>query len=295
MTPEERSELASLHALDLLSGVEEEQAILLEHSDADFAQEVKSQRDAIGAFAAEIEPLAPSDTLSERILSLPMKDTNSPAPSRNSWSGWAVAALLALSCVGLFWQFVTAGSEQSALEDKNQQLEADSQLSRDQLASLGEERDNLRQKIAEIQSRNEELLAKIEQSNTTNQDLLAKLGDLEKKNQLDSLRIASLEGQIEEFKNTEAIVVWDQKQNKGRIRLTNLPAVEADKDYQLWIVDPAHDNPVDAGLIVANADGSAEIPFTAADKVTKASAFAISIEKKGGAPVAEGPIVFVGK
>jgi len=37
------------------------------------------------------------------------------------------------------------------------------------------------------------------------------------------------------------------------------------------------------------------LPFKPAQPVTQAAAFAISLEKKGGVPVAVGPIVLLGK
>ncbi len=151
--------------------------------------------------------------------------------------------------------------------------------------------DRLARSQKNLSQSQEELADKREKSDK----LLARIETLEKKNDLVGLRLASLQGQVEKFQQTQAGVVWDQKEGKGLIRLADLPPVEAGKDYQLWIVDPDYDTPVDAGLIQADANGAAEIPFTPADKVTEASAFAISIEKKGGVPVNEGPIVFLGK
>ncbi|RYD30791.1 MAG: anti-sigma factor, partial [Verrucomicrobiaceae bacterium] len=97
------------------------------------------------------------------------------------------------------------------------------------------------------------------------------------------------------YKGTRAVVVWDPTNSQGQIQLANLPQLDAEKDYQLWIVDPAQKNPVSAGLIHRAADGSAKVPFQPVQVISTAAAFAISIEKAGGVPVGEGPIVILGK
>ncbi len=123
----------------------------------------------------------------------------------------------------------------------------------------------------------------------------ASLMQISKENHLAGLHIASLEGQLEQYKGTRAVVVWDAKSRQGQIHLTNLPDPGAGKDYQLWVVDPAYKNPVNAGLILRAPDGSAKVGFEPDQKVDDASAFAISLEKTGGVEVAQGPIVFLGK
>jgi anti-sigma-K factor RskA len=128
-----------------------------------------------------------------------------------------------------------------------------------------------------------------------NARLRAEIDKLGSDNSLADLRIASLEGQLEQYKGTRAVVVWNQSKHEGQIQLTNLPATGEGKDYQLWIVDPAHKNPISAGLIQRNADGTANVRFQPVQLIREASAFAITLEKTGGVEVAEGPVVVVGK
>ena len=91
------------------------------------------------------------------------------------------------------------------------------------------------------------------------------------------------------------IAVWDPEQQLGLLTMEKLPAIADTQDYQIWIVDPAYPNPVDGGVFHVSQSGRVILPFKPAQPVTQAAAFAISLEKKGGVPVAVGPIVLLGK
>ncbi|MDQ2919446.1 MAG: anti-sigma factor [Verrucomicrobiota bacterium] len=93
----------------------------------------------------------------------------------------------------------------------------------------------------------------------------------------------------------EAMVAWQPDQQSGTIKIKNLPAAGPGKDYQLWAVDAAHKNPVDAGILHMTGAGVAEIRFQPKDTARQVQAFAISLEREGGVPKAEGPMLFVGK
>jgi len=74
-----------------------------------------------------------------------------------------------------------------------------------------------------------------------------------------------------------------------------LPRNAADRDYQLWLVDPRYKNPVDGGVFHVANDGMLSVAFHPNTPVREAQAFAISLERKGGVTKAEGPIVLLGK
>lgn len=241
MTPEERSDLASLHALSLLEGEQASFAAWLEATDPTFAAEVGAFSESVATLTDAVPPVQPPDLLRERVLSM-AKVTHPTVVTKSvstSWIGWAAAALLALSAA---WMWTARES----LEKENSGL-------KEQLSQVGKE------------------------------------------SRLTDLRIAALEGQLEQYKGTRAVVVWDPTNSEGQIQLANLPQLDAGKDYQLWVVDPAQKHPVNAGLIHRNPDGSAKVPFQPVQLVKDAAAFAISVEKEGGVDVAEGPIVILGK
>lgn len=91
-------------------------------------------------------------------------------------------------------------------------------------------------------------------------------------------------------------VVFSPSSQQGVVRLTNLPKLDPEKQqYQLWIVDPDRKQPVDAGVFdaVAGASGEVLIPISAKLRVDKPAAFAITIERRGGVVVSDGPIAAV--
>jgi hypothetical protein len=89
-----------------------------------------------------------------------------------------------------------------------------------------------------------------------------------------------------------AIVVWNPVRSEGEFVAANLPPPAPDKDYQLWIMDPGYPDPVGAGILtVGTTVGDVRIPFKPDRPVATAARFAVSLERKGGMPRAEGPII----
>ena len=94
--------------------------------------------------------------------------------------------------------------------------------------------------------------------------------------------------------DAKATVAWQPGRQSGVIRISNLPAPQPGKDYQLWAVDAEHKEPVSAGIVRVDKNGVAQIRFKPVDKVKHVKAFAISLEREGGVPKKEGPILLVG-
>ena len=94
--------------------------------------------------------------------------------------------------------------------------------------------------------------------------------------------------------DAKATVAWEPGRQSGVIRISNLPAPQPGKDYQLWAVDAAHKDPISAGVIRVDKNGIAQVRFKPVEKVEHVKAFAISLEREGGVPKKEGPILLVG-
>jgi anti-sigma-K factor RskA len=92
----------------------------------------------------------------------------------------------------------------------------------------------------------------------------------------------------------KATVAWQPGRQSGVIRISNLPAPEPGKDYQLWAVDAEHKDPISAGVVRVDKNGVAQIRFKPVEKAEHVKAFAISLEREGGVPKTEGPILLVG-
>ncbi len=118
---------------------------------------------------------------------------------------------------------------------------------------------------------------------------------LEERDILSRVQIASLSSKLENAPNANAVVVWDEKKQRGVLKVTQLPRNTSDRDYQLWLVDPRYKDPIDGGVFHVANDGTMSVPFHPTSPVREAQAFAISLERKGGVTKAEGPIVLLGK
>lgn len=92
----------------------------------------------------------------------------------------------------------------------------------------------------------------------------------------------------------KASVVWESASQSGVIKVSNLPAAGTGKDYQLWIVDADHPDPLSAGILRVDAKGVAQVRFKAGAPARSVKAFAVSIEREGGVPKKEGPIILIG-
>ena len=109
------------------------------------------------------------------------------------------------------------------------------------------------------------------------------------------MQIATLAALGEADAKGSAVVVWDAEKQRGVIQLAHLPRAEAGHDYQLWVSDPRHPQPVSAGVVPVGDDGRARVSFTPARTIRSAEKFALSIERTGGAAVAAGPVVLRSK
>jgi len=61
--------------------------------------------------------------------------------------------------------------------------------------------------------------------------------------------------------DAKATVAWQPGRQSGVIRISNLPAPQSGKDYQLWAVDAEHKDPSSAGIIRVDKNGVAQVRF----------------------------------
>ena len=126
---------------------------------------------------------------------------------------------------------------------------------------------------------------------------VAKLtAELESQVDLANLKITALASMLKNSPQALAVAVWDPKKQEGMLNVQSLPPLTANQDYQLWVVDPQYPNPVDAGVFsVEPTSGKARLQFKTKQPVSAINAFAVTRERKGGVPKAEGPFVLLGK
>jgi anti-sigma-K factor RskA len=109
---------------------------------------------------------------------------------------------------------------------------------------------------------------------------------LRESNALTGLRLATLEAKDASYAAAKIMVAWDPYEHRGAVAPQNLPAPPAGHDYQLWVLDPAAETPISAGLITGSRS------FAVKPVRTQNPGFAISLEPSGGSPVLTGPILF---
>ena len=89
-----------------------------------------------------------------------------------------------------------------------------------------------------------------------------------------------------------AVAVWDPDSQEGELVVWALPALAQDKSYQLWLFDSAH--PAGTSLAVFAVDSAAAeilVPFKLNRTSANGARYKVSLERKGGASVPEGPVV----
>ncbi len=102
-------------------------------------------------------------------------------------------------------------------------------------------------------------------------------------------KIIPMQG-VEKFPNTSAQVFWDTKTKDVYVGVNELPVPPQDKQYQLWaIVDG---EAVDAGVFEVDEDTTG---LQKMKNIQQAEAFVVTLEKRGGVPVAEGDIYVMGE
>jgi anti-sigma-K factor RskA len=227
-------------------------------SDAELRDFVRDTEDAFASIAHAAPRMAPPLGLPERILQLERNVSKvSPTPPRSKII-WFVLPWALAACLAI--ACVVLGLERTRLQKK--------------YAQIGQELLAVQQKDAQVED---------------------ELAILQKKNVLAEVKIATLKAQVAAYETASAVVVWDKDQKNGVLQLDKLPPPAPGKDYQLWVIDPKIAVPVSAGILAVPNDGLIRASFRPVSPIESAAAFAISVEKAGGASKPEGQIILVGK
>lgn len=88
-------------------------------------------------------------------------------------------------------------------------------------------------------------------------------------------------------------VVWDKKGGRALLQVANIPSVPSDKDYQLWFI--VNGQPISAGVFAVDDPGRDNFfKIERLQSSADASAFAITMEPKGGMPQPTGDMYLMG-
>ncbi len=185
-----------------------------------------------------------------------------------SLAPWAVAAALSVFATWFATQNATLRSENASLRTERQ------------LAEIG-------YKMAQSQLSQRSLLA---------EKMINDLGHrLRRSEDLARLKVSALAPAAGDSKEARVIAIWDPDQQAGLLAVERLPGNNDTEDYQIWVEDSAHPNPVNGGIFHVAADGHAAVGFKPVQPVANVTAFALSLGKKGGGAKAEGAMLMIGR
>jgi anti-sigma-K factor RskA len=146
------------------------------------------------------------------------------------------------------------------------------------------ENQNLRDKLAiEASARQQRSEVQSQMVNLRSRDLL------------DTAQVVSLGAKSDAYASAKAVVVFDAEEQRGVLKLDQVPQAAAGKDYQLWVIEPGGAAPVSAGVVRVAGGGVTTIAFRPDRPVSRADAFAVSVEQSGGSAAPQGEIVLLGK
>lgn len=290
MIDEQLEEQASLYVLGALEGEELrafEARVVAE-------TELRSRVDELSEAAARVAHGAPARPLPPHLEARVMAEIRAQsaqlpaARSRSNWIPWAVAASLAIACVIAFVQQQRTAKE---LADAREETAA----SQKQVSALTEERNRAEEQLVQLQEREAASRTTMATLTAARDEAARKLAQAEDRDALSDVQLATLTSKLDDAPDATAAIIWDEKRQRGVLNTSTMPPNRDNRDYQLWIVDPKYENPVDAGVFSVEKSGVARFAFKPKSRIDSATAFAVSLERKGGVAKAEGPIALVGK
>lgn len=253
MIDERTEEEASLYALGALSPDDQHALTQRLAGDEELRELVRDLRSVAEAVAGASPALEPAAAVKARVL-LEIGATKPAAREMRRgwnfpWLPWSVATACALLSAFLLWQRVSLQTQSVVQAGRIQQLSMANSVLRSQ-------REGLQQVVQSLRD----------------------------SNRLANVRIAVLNSLLGGSKAV-AVSIWDSERQSGVFVVRDLKPPPADKDYQLWVIDPQYPMPVDAGVFHVDASGNVRLEFRAKQPVRSANQFAVTLERKGGSPV----------
>ena len=214
--------------------------------------------------AAEVPPVEPSEITRARVLRLTGAASVAPMPAvaprrTSSWRMAAAAsALLALALWGLLGQV--------RMEREVQRLESDRQRLRRQVEVLSRQVGSMRTEVLQAK-----------------QDLQVLAGP--------GVQAVTLAG-LGPAPGAKGRTYVNPSTHDALFYAFDLPALPADKTYQLWFI--ADGKPVPAGVFAVDPRGTASLRVQQVADVARIQAWAVTVEPRGGLPQPTGAMVLKG-
>jgi anti-sigma-K factor RskA len=282
-----QEEMLALHALRTLTP---EEVRLLE-SESRYDPRMREALEEFEETAAEIAWLLPEEAPPAEMRAQLLTEVKARARAnvvplaitfrllRSPIIAWAAAAAIAVAAVSLWTRNHSLAQRASALAQKDAETQG-------QIAMARDARQNLEKQLADANTRLSDVSAELKR---VNEQFAVK------KMELAMLRV-SANANIR-YAAGSAAVVWNQEKQEGILKLEDMPAVQPNKDYQLWVICKQCKHPVNAGVVKVSADGTTTVTFKPVKHIAEPLKFAISVEAQGGVPEksSEGPIIFASR
>lgn len=203
---------------------------------------------------------------------------------------WAAAAGFAVAAAWLGQALLESREETAglrtesriaelSLRDAENQLEAERIVLNRRIADSGQQQADTRRQLA---SASDEIATAGQRAD----DLTRQL---EARDNFARFKIATLTSMPGNSSQALAVVVWDPARQEGVFTVDKLPVAAAGRDYEFWVIDPRQAKAISGGVFTVAADGRARVQFKPEAPAASIAKFAISREKKGGAPRLSGP------
>jgi len=234
------------------------------------------------------------------------------------WVPWALAACFAILCVVLIGTGASLRRQMAGLRQQIDQVSEatneSEQQQRQQVQTIIQQVTNYQQRAADLQTQLAQRAQDYQRDTTrlydqlkqaTNrlqfqrvpllrqleeqQDLIDELQDaisqvtVPSSDRFSQVRLLSLVPTTNGPAGSAGAAAFDLVSQQGSVDVQNLPPL-ANGDYQFWLFDPRYITPVSGGVFSTDAQGHTQYQFRSSVPIAAVVAFAISIERKGGAP-----------
>ena len=296
-------ELAALNALEMLES-DEKRAL----SGAGLAdKDLRALEDELRLLGAElgllVSPVAPPAETKKRIRAAIRAQgggllRNLSAGMIVAILGWLLAAVAAVAAGYLSTDHSRLSRELDAASKAIAQVVPAANASQGKALTLEEELNKLRQDMDQkAQALNGQIEA-LRKSEGEAKDhvtkLLAEAEVAKEKNSEIDWKIFTLTTEIWEYRRGIMTAVWDKLRGHGVLLLEKMPRLQADQDYQLWVISAGQTEPVSAGVIAVDDKGAFKGAFKPASPVLGDAKLLLTVEKKGGAESPSSSKIFEG-
>jgi anti-sigma-K factor RskA len=296
-------ELAALNALEMLES-DEKRAL----SGAGLAdKDLRALEDELRLLGAElgllVSPVAPPAETKKRLRAAIRAQGGGLLRSLSAGMivailGWLLAAAAAVAAGYLAADRARLSQELDAASKAIAQVVPAANASQGKALTLEEELNKLRQDMdqkAQALNGQIEALRKSEgEAKDQVTKLLAEAEVAKKKNSEIDWKISTLTTEIWEYRRGIMTAVWDRLRGHGVLLLEKMTRLQADQDYQLWVISPGQTAPVSAGVIAVDDKGAFKGDFKPASPVLGDAKLLLTVEKKGGAESPSSAKIFEG-